>query len=865
MDWALCTLLLLSLGTLPLHSDGKTYGHEALRETSMFDKIRNDPTKIEHLDVRETGKGPAVVRGTLHLTDNLVILDDMDLELFSHLEDSHFIVQPSAEHTDHGVRKLLNKDAMVIGSTAGAWHGTFHTLQTTEDHPEFALCKTVAAVEELPDGSRKLHLKDADPSAMIKGGDMKANLKYTGSGADKGPLRRLDDEYCEEWCAAGWAWGGTETDDDGGQTIWCASWWGGKGCYEYTWSLEVINFNFDTETQSAEQVYDLSNYTTADSGEVSGIVCQECYAYLGAEFVLEIQWWSYSIRHFKVYMGGGTAFRVDLDVEEPRLGSGNSTAEILLKLFDDWEDDGDAFWDFDFGPFTFGFYQALYAEVQGKMGAEVTGTLNLDTGFKAYAYAQVTAEAEDSDSAMVWEAEFETDWDSWYNFSNNLETTHDNQTYSVDITLIPTVYISLYCCNVVGSFSVDLMEVVYEAFMKPSIGFTKVHSGREMELSLDGDSYERGQYLTFTITYEGFEGINEELYVDLMNDGWEDGVSLEIMAEDRTWDNKGSVTFEWLVPWHDYLDLDTDSEYNDDFYLQVYTSFNIYDKSQSDKFEIVQDDSNCNGLLTAPGDGDTIVAETELVVEWDPEPFHFFESESGSDLGEDKLETHVKFWVVGIQDSIAVGKWQLYSENGTSFGNDGYALATLPINITEYEDAEDTWFYIQMKGTNNANLEAYSSGALWLDGSSGSSGAVCTDDERRNLRSAVVAPAAARQPSMEGAGGHRRLEKCQSYYWGVALSGGHGFVGIAWHGDDIDEEEEDPYTFNILELSSLSSTTCQNTAAIVDPYDSTSSDTSSDTESFEASGAPAGSAAGRRSAAAAVAALVLLSSLLAGL
>ena len=63
-------------------------------------------------------------------------------------------------------------------------------------------------------------------------------------------------------------------------------------CFEYDPSFSLFNFNYDATTRKAKE-------HTVNLG-LSGVECDECWAYLGADMDLELEFSGISIKHFKL-------------------------------------------------------------------------------------------------------------------------------------------------------------------------------------------------------------------------------------------------------------------------------------------------------------------------------------------------------------------------------------------------------------------------------------------------------------------------------------------------------------------------------------------------------------------------------------
>ena len=100
------------------------------------------------------------------------------------------------------------------------------------------------------------------------------------------------------------------------------------GCVQYSKDLGGFNLNYNPSTRSAVT----NPLNLGDGVHLSGIACNNCYAFFGAGFLAIVEYGSKSYGGTiaaEVKLGGGAGYNVDIVVNNPTL-SGTSTLPTLV-------------------------------------------------------------------------------------------------------------------------------------------------------------------------------------------------------------------------------------------------------------------------------------------------------------------------------------------------------------------------------------------------------------------------------------------------------------------------------------------------------------------------------------------------------
>ncbi|GMH93073.1 hypothetical protein TL16_g12530 [Triparma laevis f. inornata] len=158
----------------------------------------------------------------------------------------------------------------------------------------------------------------ANPQKAVTRSGMKLNLNFTEPIRDPEKLRqqkfsrKLDeDQDLKKWCESACqerAYYQKEALPDETQEMEvdiCYK------CFDVTKAhLEFVKFNYDVATQKPL-------YPEFKIGNGEGIVCRDCYAYLGTRIEFELEYTSLYLKRFKLMYGGNIGFNYNITIDDP--------------------------------------------------------------------------------------------------------------------------------------------------------------------------------------------------------------------------------------------------------------------------------------------------------------------------------------------------------------------------------------------------------------------------------------------------------------------------------------------------------------------------------------------------------------------
>ena len=153
----------------------------------------------------------------------------------------------------------------------------------------------------------------ANPQQAVTRSGMKLNLNFTEPIRDLEKFsRRLDEDqdlkkWCEEACEERIFYQ-KAADPDLPQEMEvdiCYK------CFDVTKAhLEFVKFNYNVATQEPL-------YPEFKIGNGEGIVCRDCYAYLGTRIEFELEYTSLYLKRFKLMYGGNIGFNYNITIDDP--------------------------------------------------------------------------------------------------------------------------------------------------------------------------------------------------------------------------------------------------------------------------------------------------------------------------------------------------------------------------------------------------------------------------------------------------------------------------------------------------------------------------------------------------------------------
>lgn len=221
--------------------------------------------------------------------DRVLLLDD-------HVGDiSSFEGEAGEVLVLHSTAPSLSIGDFVVGSHEGSWNDLVDVKHPYGHGITYAREVRSVAVDPLT-GSSRVTTARAHPQQMVSRSGMKLALNLTDSEV-RLPARKLEEDWelkawCEEACLSKKYYRTTPDAETGMFINVCDK------CFEVTKTFfNYVTFNWDKEKQKPM-------YEKFDIGNGKGIVCHDCFAYLGTQLEFEFEYTPLYLKHFKVAYGG---------------------------------------------------------------------------------------------------------------------------------------------------------------------------------------------------------------------------------------------------------------------------------------------------------------------------------------------------------------------------------------------------------------------------------------------------------------------------------------------------------------------------------------------------------------------------------
>ena len=200
--------------------------------------------------------------------DRVLLLDDHVSDIHSFEGDSGSVL------VLHGTSPSLQVGDFIVGSHEGAWNALVDVQHPYGHGLTYARSVSSVTVDSESKVTRVL-TRRAHPQEMVSRSAMKLALNFTDQEI-KLPARHLEEDWelkawCEEACSEKKYYRTTPDENTGTFINVCDK------CFEVTKTFfNYVTFNWDKEKQKPM-------YEEFDIGNGKGIVCHDCFAYLGTQ------------------------------------------------------------------------------------------------------------------------------------------------------------------------------------------------------------------------------------------------------------------------------------------------------------------------------------------------------------------------------------------------------------------------------------------------------------------------------------------------------------------------------------------------------------------------------------------------------
>ncbi|GMH64345.1 hypothetical protein TrST_g2472 [Triparma strigata] len=520
--------------------------------------------------------------------DNVKILDDHHSELhsFVHSDGSQMVFNdlPSGWKVgDH-----------IIGSHDGRWNEIVDF-----DHPlgyGVTLSRKIEKMQkDRSSGKTTVVTSMANPQQAVTRSGMKLNLNFTEPIRDLEKFsRRLDEDqdlkkWCEEACEERIFYQ-KAADPDLPQEMEvdiCYK------CFDVTKAhLEFVKFNYNVATQEPL-------YPEFKIGNGEGIVCRDCYAYLGTRIEFELEYTSLYLKRFKLMYGGNIGFNYNITIDDPTFppfwesnyekfpeeegpGALKITPNTMIPIGPPkpMPPPAPPLPCNDMSPIytPTGALNALglrfvdtctiWLEFEGDFGIQLMG-LGSAKGHTAYSfglggdlalgveYTKFGPMENGKWRFATWEGHYSPPKTADYsNFKTN--------GISVEMTFLPLIRMGVSG----GTFPFNMLHLTSELEFAPYVGY-EAHPGQDTgtfsitvindDSTKDGSEanpYLGGDKLKIRIDYSDYER-EDAVFLAIRNDCWERSADhepvefLPLMSQRATFSGSGSIEMEWTVAYND--------------------------------------------------------------------------------------------------------------------------------------------------------------------------------------------------------------------------------------------------------------------------------------------------------------------------
>ena len=262
---------------------------------------------------------PYAIQIEYDLHERVFNLDELELHAF-HESDDILVFRPNTP-TSFMVGDML------VGSHLGSWNDQ-HDLSsiTRKVDTGITFSRVITSVTESEDGkthvtTRAGHVQEAVTSSRF-------NLTINGN-QDFSALeedvdgRRLS--YCNSACSSHEYFSFQRTNPAEVLKI-CS------GCFEYHKRFALLNMNFDMPYWESNRPN--SRRVTPNVPVASGLTCKDCYAYIGANLNLELEFTREYVKHFKLEVDGLISAKLDLNLDYGEFISSTAFTEDIGPIWD---------------------------------------------------------------------------------------------------------------------------------------------------------------------------------------------------------------------------------------------------------------------------------------------------------------------------------------------------------------------------------------------------------------------------------------------------------------------------------------------------------------------------------------------------
>mmetsp|Transcript_18923 Transcript_18923/g.35092 ORF Transcript_18923/g.35092 Transcript_18923/m.35092 type:complete len:1244 (+) Transcript_18923:51-3782(+) len=645
----------LQLGTVLLAQLNQSYSQEIVDHKRVLKALRSPTQGMQETISHHTLHGPVTGEYGFTMAES-INLDDH--QAFAGVNpEQHNKLHFNGDHDDIVV------GTYILGSHEGEWNNQIEESAGRRllgpSAEGITLSRRVVAVEKF-EGNTIVTTEAAHPQEAVASSMLKVSFKGSKSPAARLPHRSLSgnrelSRWCEDACAS------TEYyQPDGGDIAICDM------CFEYDPSFSLFNFNYDATTRKAKE-------HTVNLG-LSGVECDECWAYLGADMDLELEFSGISIKHFKLEVGGSFGFNYDFKMNNGGIEFQNEVEGEVTEFPSANNEKMNI-------PILSGFLKLLDIDISGEYEAVVSGIGSAQGSIEAGGGMTFDSKmgVEFNKGSMGKAAQTKLIGRANVEYTEPYFRFKGFQTYGMmsELELKPKLVFDVKG----GSFPFSALVMTSKVGVDPHIGYQVSPAARgnfKIVSPTSGQKFVAGDTMPIEVEYSDYDQQHEVLFFALSNDCWgdeEEGTFIAIEDAKLNFHGSGTMEIPWKVPYNEAfsvsLDGDSSSWTCDEtkywkLHLKLATQ-PFLEIDPSDNFELKVNYENgaySEGLgVTSPAYGDSFVGSGERTIEWDDDHFTYYASESGTTQGVIKKVPNVDIMLHTYQ--CAIGSFWCYDNTVT--------------------------------------------------------------------------------------------------------------------------------------------------------------------------------------------------------
>ena len=478
--------------------------------------------------------------------------------------------------------------------------------------------------------------------------------------------------------------------------------------------------NYDFNTQHAKD----TSLKIVDDGSIT---CKDCYAFLGAGILIQLEYFTASLTlHFEIKLAGGAGFNLNVEASNPVV-SASKTRQLLAPL--DKKNGGKIIIGTT-GLTLFYTFGGMDATLSGSGSG--TGTTSTGAGMKYAVMANVLYDGKALSAGIN---------QSFTKTPPFFKTTGytPSKGQDVAVTLLPQMNCQLVygvtTTNVAVDFTITSPVTSEYTFSdKSSAAITQSlqtsssssDNTDEFLVTIEDDKtvFYPGENISITVTYSGLPP-NEKtfLYYSFQSDN---GQEFEVLQKKFVTNavGYGSFTTNLVLAWNSWYANDNNTG-SQQVTLVIHASTHILKSIIGPTISVAMFTEMDSIFTNAPINGSVVTTDTPLALEWNPKLLQYFAQTSHNIFGGSvKLTKSVMITIVG----------ETFNQNGTiaskvktiltnSVNNTGYTTITIPSSLVK----PNTRYYLTVGSSSYSDVFGWSEGYFRLADKKSSPSALVMD------------------------------------------------------------------------------------------------------------------------------------------